>query len=102
MKKAETITNTIIPRRLTTRKRFRWDIFMLSTIFGLAFVSWIVVLILQFNGVVATAKGCKTVRSCFNLGDGQCNMAANTAECGWYGGDCVVPKFPDCHIVSIN
>ena len=64
---------------------------MLSTIYGLAIVSWIVVLVLQFSGVFATAEGCTNV-SYFDLGNGWwCSMAANTAGCEWDGGDCVVP-----------
>jgi hypothetical protein len=32
------------------------------------------------------------------IGDGNCDNVApyNTAECGWDGGDCLHPDYPDC------
>ena len=99
MKKAEKITRTKIPRSMATgNKGFCWDIFTLSTVYGLTFVSWIVVLVLQFSGVVAAAKGCTGV-SYFDLGNGVCSPNANTAECEWDGGDCKeVAGYPDCRV----
>eukprot|EP00581_Thalassiosira_minuscula_P007961 CAMPEP_0183711696 /NCGR_PEP_ID=MMETSP0737-20130205/7137_1 /TAXON_ID=385413 /ORGANISM="Thalassiosira miniscula, Strain CCMP1093" /LENGTH=483 /DNA_ID=CAMNT_0025940263 /DNA_START=64 /DNA_END=1515 /DNA_ORIENTATION=+ len=31
------------------------------------------------------------------IGDGYCHHDANNEECGWDGGDCIVPEYPNCH-----
>lgn len=71
---------------------------MISIVYGLAVLSWCVVLILQWNGAIARAKGCNVgIFTC--LGDGRCDGGMyNTEVCEWDGGDCdeFNKKYPDC------
>ena len=69
----------------------------------------------RFPGCTNGGKSCVSFNRWFNatypgcivhdprpIGDGHCDDGYrdlySNAECGWDGGDCVVPPYPDCHV----
>ena len=64
MKESEEIIRTRGIRETTRNTAFRWD--GIIVVYGFAVISWIAVLVSQWNGSIARAKGCN-VKTCLLL-----------------------------------
>jgi hypothetical protein len=94
-KKADEITMRIVIVDITTRRgKYRMNVLIISCIYFVAVISWIVILVLQLNGTTARARGCNVDLS--QLGDGKCDGGSyNTQVCEWDAGK---QKYPNCRV----